>query len=65
MHHVVGAFRYTQYDFFKRWGMKLIAREKGISTSRDLELTDWVGLASLVEGYVAAVVKAKTANLEL
>ena len=64
VHHVVGAFRYTQYDFFKRWGMKLIAREKGITTSRDLELTDWVGLASLVEGYVAAVMKAGNAKPE-
>jgi menaquinone-dependent protoporphyrinogen oxidase len=59
VHHVIGAFRYTQYDFFKRWGMKLIAREKGIATSQDLELTDWIDLASLVDVYVATLMKAK------
>ena len=42
-HLAAGAFRFTRYDFFKRWAMKLIAAQKGIDadTSRDLELTDW------------------------
>lgn len=62
VHHIVGAFRYTQYDFFKRWGMKLIAREKGIDTAGDLELTDWVQLASLADAFVAVVKKAKSAR---
>lgn len=58
--HVIGAFRYTQYDFFKRWGMKLIAYQKGVSTdsSRDLEMTDWVELASHVDAFTAKLVKA-------
>jgi menaquinone-dependent protoporphyrinogen oxidase len=56
-HNVAGAFRYTQYDFFKRWGMKLIAYQKGVSTdaSRDLELTDWVALTRVTDGFVATV----------
>jgi menaquinone-dependent protoporphyrinogen oxidase len=56
-HNVAGAFRYTQYDFFKRWGMKMIAYQKGVSTdtSRDLELTDWVALTRAVDGFVATV----------
>jgi menaquinone-dependent protoporphyrinogen oxidase len=61
--HVEGAFRYTRYDFFKRWGMKLIAREKGVSTdtSRDLEMTNWVNVASIVDAFVSSVVKAGSA----
>lgn len=43
IHHAAGAFRYTQYDFFKRWAMKYIALRKGgpTDTSQDWELTDW------------------------
>lgn len=61
VHHIAGAFRYTRYDFFKRWGMKLIAREKGVSTdtSQDLELTPWVEVAAIVDEFVSSVVKAK------
>lgn len=56
-HNVAGAFRYTQYDFFKRWGMKLIAYQKGVSTdtSKDLELTDWVALTRATDDFVATV----------
>ena len=40
IHHAAGAFRYTQYDFFKRWAMKYIAWRKGgpTDTSQDYEL---------------------------
>jgi menaquinone-dependent protoporphyrinogen oxidase len=60
VHHVVGAFRYTRYDFFKRWAMKLIAHEKGVSTdtSHDLELTDWIEVASITDAFVAKVANA-------
>ena len=63
VHHVIGAFRYTQYDFFKRWGMKLIAYQKGVSTdsSRDLEMTDWAEVASIADAFVSVVAKAKGA----
>jgi menaquinone-dependent protoporphyrinogen oxidase len=62
--HVIGAFRYTQYDFFKRWGMKLIAYEKGVSTdtSKDLELTDWGELAGIADAFVTTVAKAQGAG---
>lgn len=45
-HHVAGAFRYTAYDFLKRWAMKYIAYRKGGPTdvSKDHELTDWTDL---------------------
>lgn len=63
IHHVSGAFRYTHYDFFKRWGMKLIAYQKGVSTdtSQDLELTDWASLASIIDAFVKTVAKARNA----
>jgi len=50
-HHVAGAFRYTSYDFLKRWAMKYIAYRKGAptDTSRDYELTDWADLARFIE----------------
>ena len=42
VHHVAGAFRFTEYDFFKRWVMKLIAWEKSVTVEpgKDLELTN-------------------------
>lgn len=60
IHHVAGAFRFTKYDFFKRWAMRLIAYQKGVSidVSRDLELTDWKALAGLAEAFVADAAKA-------
>lgn len=56
IHHVAGAFRYTSYDFLKRWAMKYIAYRKGAptDTSRDYELTDWADLAGFVDTFVQA-----------
>ncbi len=55
--HVAGAFKYTEYDFFKRWAMKYIALRHGqpTDTSRDYELTDWPGLESTVEEFLAGL----------
>jgi len=57
LHHVAGAFRYTQYDFFKKWALKYIAWKKGAptDTSHDYELTDWDDLALFVDGFVTQV----------
>jgi menaquinone-dependent protoporphyrinogen oxidase len=40
---VAGALRYTQYDFFKRFIMRMISSRSGgdTDTSRDHEYTDW------------------------
>ena len=53
IHHVAGAFRYTAYDFLKRWAMKYIAYRKGgpTDTSRDYELTDWDDLTRFVNSF--------------
>ena len=54
LHLVAGAFRFTEYDFFKRWIMRRIAREKGTptDTSRDWELTDWTDLDRFMAGFL-------------
>jgi menaquinone-dependent protoporphyrinogen oxidase len=51
VHQVAGAFRFTEYDFFKRWVMKLIAWEKDVEVEpgKDLELTNWGKLAETVD----------------
>lgn len=58
--HVAGAFRFTQYDFFKGLAMRWIAHSKGEEVDRhsDKEYTDWSALAALLakwpEGLPAA-----------
>lgn len=51
IHHVAGAFRFTEYDFFKRWLMRVVAWEKGVKPTpgQDLELTDWHALGATVD----------------
>ena len=51
IHHVAGAFRFTGYDFFKGWLMRVIAWEKGVKATpgQDLELTDWHALGATVD----------------
>ena len=53
-HHVAGAFRYSAYDFLKRWAMKYIAYRKGCptDTTRDYELTDWDDLARFIDAFL-------------
>jgi menaquinone-dependent protoporphyrinogen oxidase len=55
VHHAAGAFRYTQYDFFKRWAMKYIAYRKGqpTDTSKDFEYTDWDALGRFIDQFAA------------
>ncbi len=55
--HVAGAFRFTEYDFFKGWVMRLIAKEKKVEVDphRDLELTDWPALTKDIKAFRAGV----------
>jgi menaquinone-dependent protoporphyrinogen oxidase len=64
IHHVAGAFRYTAYDFLKRWAMKYIAYRKGgpTDTSRDFELTDWADLARFVDSFATDTEHARSAT---
>ena len=49
-HQVAGAFRFTEYDFFKSWAMRWIAASKGqdIDTKGDTEYTDWGALSDVL-----------------
>lgn len=51
VHHVAGAFRVGEYNFFKGWVMRLVAWEKNLKLEpgKDLELTDWRALAATVD----------------
>ncbi|WP_245281516.1 flavodoxin domain-containing protein [Rhizobium sp. AAP43] len=55
-HHAAGALRYREYDFFKRWMMQRMARERHAPTDadEDHEFTDWAALKSFVGTFLAA-----------
>jgi len=62
VHQIAGAFRFTQYDFFKSWAMRYIAAkmEQDVDPHADREYTDWAKLADIVKDF--ASVKAPSAN---
>jgi menaquinone-dependent protoporphyrinogen oxidase len=53
---IAGALKYSQYDYFKRVMMRVIARQRGqaTDTSRDCEYTDWVDVEAFVDEALAA-----------
>lgn len=53
--HVAGAFRFTEYDFFRAWAMRRIAAAKGetVDTESDKEYTDWAALKRLLTDWQA------------
>lgn len=60
--HVAGAFRFTRYDFFKRWAMRLIAYQKNqtVDTHSDKEYTDWAALRAFCEAFLAGLPAGRT-----
>lgn len=58
--HVAGAFRFSAYDWLRRWVMRDIARRKGveIKPGEDLELTDWEALAAEVDAFATGLQSA-------
>jgi len=52
---VAGAFRFTQYDFFRRWAMRWIAAQKGeeVRAGEDREYTDWAALGAALDAWAA------------
>ena len=55
--HVAGAFRFSEYDFFKSWAMRWIAAQKdqAVDPHQDKEYTDWAGLKASLDGWLSAV----------
>ncbi|MCV2369923.1 flavodoxin domain-containing protein [Roseateles oligotrophus] len=62
---VAGALKYTQYDYFKRVMMRLIARHHDQSgdTSHDHEYTDWAQLEADVDQFLKITGLAPTAQV--
>lgn len=54
-HHVAGAFKFPQYDFFKAWAMRWIAHSKGedVDPHGEREYTDWLQLERIVTDWAA------------
>ena len=52
--HVAGAFRFSEYDFFKSWAMRWIAAQKqqDIDPHEDKEYTDWDALRRTVNQWL-------------
>lgn len=57
VHHAAGALKFTEYDYFRKWIMKRIARGKGQATDRDTEFTDWAALDDFLSGFLADIPK--------
>jgi menaquinone-dependent protoporphyrinogen oxidase len=54
--HIAGAFRFTQYDFFRSWAMRWIAAQKGedVERDQDKEYTDWKALGDVLNDWLSA-----------
>lgn len=52
--YAAGALRFTEYDFFKRLAARGIAKDRGISPSKDgdIELTDWRALTTFIDDFL-------------
>lgn len=55
--HVAGAFRFSEYDFFKYWAMRWIASQKGetVTPGEDREYTNWAQLRADVDQWIAGL----------
>ena len=55
--HVAGAFRFSEYDFFKSWAMRWIAAQKdeSVRPGEDKEYTDWDALGRVLEDWTAGL----------
>jgi menaquinone-dependent protoporphyrinogen oxidase len=55
--HIAGAFKFTQYDFFRYWAMRWIEsrRDTTRQVGQDREYTDWEALDALLNDWTAAI----------
>jgi menaquinone-dependent protoporphyrinogen oxidase len=55
--HVAGAFRFSEYDFFRAWAMRRIADQKGevVEPGKDKQYTDWAALGQTLDKWVAGL----------
>lgn len=61
--HVAGAFKFSEYDFFRAWAMRRIADQKGekVEAGKDKEYTDWAALGTMLDGWVKDLTPRVTA----
>ncbi len=53
--HVAGAFRFSEYNWFKTWAMRWIASQKKVdATGSDVEFTDWAALEQSVADWLTS-----------
>ncbi len=52
--HVAGAFRFSEYGYFRAWAMRRIAAVKDpeVQAGQDKEYTDWAALDRVILGWV-------------
>ncbi|NHB76755.1 flavodoxin domain-containing protein [Rhodobacter calidifons] len=62
--HVAGAFRFSEYDFFRAWAMRRIADQKGekVEPGKDKEYTDWAALGRRLDAWLAGLSSRVTAG---
>lgn len=55
--HVAGAFRFSEYDFFRGWAMRWIAAQKdqAVDPRKDKEFTDWAALGETLDAWAEAL----------
>lgn len=59
---IAGALKYTEYNFFKRLVMRMIAKREGkpTDTSQDYEYTDWDAVKAFACAFAAAAPSGMT-----
>ncbi|MCR8546602.1 protoporphyrinogen oxidase [Salipiger sp. P9] len=59
--HVAGAFRFSEYDFFRTWAMRWIAAQQGqkVDPKSDREYTDWGALGAAVDDWARSAAEQR------
>lgn len=58
---VAGAFRFSEYDFFKSWAMRWIASQhrQDVDPKRDRDYTDWAALGAVIDDWAAGAAERR------
>jgi len=60
IHYAAGALRFSEFDFFKKWIARRLARslEMEIKPGEDVEFTDWRALETFADTFMASRVSS-------
>lgn len=56
VHIVAGALRFSEHDFFKKWAMKRLAKDKHADSAHDGEYTDWSELGRILKDFLGPII---------